>query len=458
MIRAASWTFVGSALTLSASWALVACSQLPPSAPPPTGLPNLEATQCADQSDALCANLAVPLDYGDPGGQQLHLLVRLSTSAPPGAPTLLLLDGGPGLGDGKSLLQDRLDASPELAQRYRIAVIETRGTGGTALNCPKLQENANAVSADVMPVPPGLISGCGKSLGSSRQFYTTADTVADIDVYRRALGIESWSIMGVSYGTFVAQRYAIAHPDNTDKVVLDSVVPQDGGDPFYAASLRGSGDVMRQACAAHNCGYDPASDLQTLLGRGTDGVPIFNALLADTYGKPVVYPLVEALHAAVSGDTKPLQRQTRVRHGNLPSAEEFSAALLYATVCTDMHYPWGNSASPVDGRMAAAQAEANALPVQDLLPFDARTAAGQGAIVNCEPWPVTPAADNSGGAFPDTPTLLINGEWDLLTPASDARAQAAKIPHSELVIVPEWGHVAIATKYGAEKISEFLLR
>jgi pimeloyl-ACP methyl ester carboxylesterase len=83
---------------------------------------------------------------------------------------------------------------------------------------------------------------------------------------------------------------------------------------------------------------------------------------------------------------------------------------------------------------------------------------GQGIISNCKHWPVTRAAHLPKGSFPDAPTLVINGDWDLATPVTKAREQAARIPNSELVVVPRWGHEAIGSRYGAAMISDFLMK
>ena len=48
--------------------------------------------------------------------------------------------------------------------------------------------------------------------GPNRAHYATSDTVADLEDLRAALGAERWSLDGVSYGSYVAQRYAAAHP------------------------------------------------------------------------------------------------------------------------------------------------------------------------------------------------------------------------------------------------------
>ena len=45
------------------------------------------------------------------------------------------------------------------------------------------------------------------------------------------------SVDGVSYGMFVAERYAISHPDRVSRLVLDSVVLHEGVDPLELAAI-----------------------------------------------------------------------------------------------------------------------------------------------------------------------------------------------------------------------------
>ncbi len=412
--------------------------------------------RCRDQKRAMCATLKVPLDYAKPNRKRFMLPVRWSTRAPATAPFLLYLDGGPGLGHNKSFLKSALRKLPEVAKKYRIAVIETRGTGASALNCPKLQRDPNAVE-DVMPMRPRQVLDCGKRIGGDRKFYTTKQTVKDLNLFRRALGLSTWSIMGLSYGTLQAERFAIAYPHRTRSLVLDSVVPQDGGDAYYAAGLHESGRVMREVCAEQNCGYDPAADLSKILAEGADGVAIFNALLFATQQRPHVFRVVEAIHAAANGEPETLNRQIKIPNSGYTPAREYSAALFLATVCTDMRFPWGSSKAALKGRMKAAREGADAIDRAKLFPFDRKTARRQGFISNCQHWPATRPAHLSTGELPNTRTLVINGDWDLVTPITEAREQAARIPNSKLVVIPRWGHVAIASPQGAAAISSFLL-
>ena len=43
----------------------------------------------------------------------------------------------------------------------------------------------------------------------------------------RALGVAKINLVGGSYGTRVAQQYAMRHPDSTRSVVIDGVVPNE---------------------------------------------------------------------------------------------------------------------------------------------------------------------------------------------------------------------------------------
>lgn len=58
--------------------------------------------------------------------------------------------------------------------------------------------------------------GCGRStpIGALAE-NTLADTIADMEALRAALGIETWLVTGGSWGSTVALAYAEAHPDRT---------------------------------------------------------------------------------------------------------------------------------------------------------------------------------------------------------------------------------------------------
>ncbi len=149
--------------------------------------------------------------------------------------------------------------------------------------------------------PPSAVQACAQSIGADRRFYTTADTVADLDMLRQALRVGTLTLDGASYGTFVAERYAITHPGRVSRLVLDSVVPHDTFDPLEIAAFNRTADVLRMVCAETRCGTDPAQDLSAVIAVRHDGPRLLGILSGLTHGAPRLSGVPAALHEAARG-------------------------------------------------------------------------------------------------------------------------------------------------------------
>jgi pimeloyl-ACP methyl ester carboxylesterase len=360
---------------------------------------------------------------------------------------------------------------------YRLVMFDQRGTGQFgAINCPALQ--AAVGSSDITVPPTGSVLDCANMIGPNRRYYSTADTVADMDMLRRALGVQKMVVDGVSYGTYVAEHYALAYPAHVSRLVLDSVLPHaDPGhtDAFYLAGLRGVGRVLRAACqAAPVCGFDPAADVAWLVRHQGDGVQIFDMLVTyefidPTYrnpNPPQVPPgfgdVIGALHAARLGQPAHLDQLIQGLNQGGGSPDQFSSGLHAATFCTDLRFPWGSDAVPVDKRMPALVKATAKLTTSQVWPFDAKTAEDDGIMQTCLDWPVTPPAPEASPAsrLPAVPTLILAGDRDLSTPLEWAQAEAASAPLAQLVIVHGAAH-SVQTRepgdQGREALYRFLL-
>ena len=87
----------------------------------------------------------------------------------------------------------------------------------------------------------------------------------DIEALRAALGVERVTLIGVSYGTFVAQAYAARYPARVERVLLDSVLDVSAWDPFSLDIFRAVPRVCgRSAAAAAGC--SPGTRWATWLG------------------------------------------------------------------------------------------------------------------------------------------------------------------------------------------------
>jgi len=440
---------------LAGAWAWFSSDPAKPAAKASTG-PRLHAPHpCTDLHGSVergytCWTLTVPLDHS--GGVPGTLDLQVGTADGPPRPkgTLLFLTGGPGQGgtDAMHRLADlRL---PAVARDYRFVMIDQRGTGAKgAIDCPKLQSQVG--SSDIAVPSADAVDECATLLGRTARFYSTDQTVADLETLRQALGVPTMAVDGVSYGTWTAERYTIAHPDRVAKLVLDSVVPHHAttADSLYLVGLRAQAEVFRTACQAPPaCDFDPADDLAWVVRhRSTaEGVRLFDTIVSyefrdSSYRDAGAGDLLDSLHAARTGDPSRLaaiEKAMDPADGTTPAT--FSAGLHAATLCSDMRFPWGDATAPVARRSAQVEGAGDGLSDSDTWPYTPQVAIAQGFLRTCERWPVEQPDSNPAGRLPDVPTLLLNGDHDLSTPLEWAREEAALSPHGRLVVVPGASH------------------
>ncbi len=424
-------------------------------------------TPCPTHADFECATVTVPLDRTGqvPGTVPLHVERQKGTG---GRPTAWIgLAGGPGQ-SGADLAQStwkRLGAP--VASTEQVLTFDQRGTGQSGLiDCAaaftKATSGAQAAAL------------CGAQVGSARPFYTTTDSVADIEAVREAVGAGKVVLVGVSYGTYVALRYARAHPERVASMVLDSTVPLTGVSQWNAATYAAVPRILRTLCAGGACAFtkDPVADMKTVAarmrsaarggvfvsagGRRTTqrlGGPtmLFSLLLDGDFSPQSRAYLPSAVTSARAGDWAPLVRLVGLAFGtgndaaaraSNPQAQE-SDGLYLATSCTDTALPWLPSAPPA-GRIGALRTASSALDPATFRPFDTTTALETSAGNRCASWPATAAAPfTDSGAPLDVPTLLISGGADIRTPAEDAQRTRALIPGAALVSVAGVGHYVL---------------
>lgn len=402
------------------------------------------ATGCGAPSTFRCLAYTVPLHRRGPhirDGRSLTLRVAVQ-KAPGPKGDLLLLSGGPGQPGipFAARMEERLRGAID---GYRLVFVDQRGTGANALRCPALQREVG--TSDVAAPSERAVVACARSLGDARDAYATADTVPDLDALRRALGLDAWVVGGISYGTFVAERLALAHPRTTAGLVLDSVVPQAGAELLLRDSERATGRVLRAVC-----GRACVDDLRTLLrANGPLGPRVLDALVGRSIGVPRFGDVGAVLHAAVTTSRQPLARYLRAGEPAVPP-RVFSSGLHAATLCADSPAPWpGASSAALAVRASAADAQQARMGPRATDPFPVSTSFGQGLFVTCRAWPVTPAPPAPDpNARIAAPALLLAGDRDLSTPLEWARAQAARMPHARLVVVHGAGHSLLSRETG----------
>ncbi len=435
---------------------------------------------CTGAGDFACATVSVPLDRSGAAPGTISLSVeRLQAGSTQTSSAVLALAGGPGQAANPLAGLIAKTIAPALRTRDLI-VYDQRGTGRSdPLHCPALDsaqgiENVNA----------GTIGErCALQLGPARGAFTTQESVQDIEAVRQALGYEKLVLYGTSYGTKVALEYAERYPQHVEALVLDSVVPPEGPDPFSLSTFQALPSVLGELCSAGACAHitaNPLSDIARLVvqlrkhplsGSVYDGVGHRHAVTLDEVDllgilqagdlNPALRALLPAaVQSALLHNPDPLLRLNLLSEGLIPNvplpprrspaeqetSEEENNALFLATSCEEKSFPWERTAAPAT-RRAEALAALHALPSSALYPFDTATAWDESLIPVCLAWPDAAAAPPPVGALPNVPTLILSGAQDLRTPTSGARAIAARIPDSQLLVVPYTGHSVLGSDF-----------
>jgi pimeloyl-ACP methyl ester carboxylesterase len=419
---------------------------------------------CRGQDDFGCATIDVPLDRTGvtPGTVSLHYAIQRRGPRK----VLIALSGGPGQSAVTSASSFAISLDPAL-RRYRLAVLDQRGTGKSGvLSCPNLQRLRS-----LDPYSPQSVANCANRIGPRRAYYTTADTVLDIDVLRQALGADKIALMGISYGTNVALQYARAFPEHVDRLILDSIVGPNGPDAFLLDTYRNLPRVLTEQCAhgaCRNATKDPVADVAALVRRINASGPLrgdyYDAngrrratqyatpdelsflLIAGDLNPFLQAALPAAISAARRGDSAPLMRLRRIGQGARTREEDLSVGLNAATGCTDVTLPFPRAAGLAD-RAAAAQQALAAIPPTDYAPFDAQTVLRTSYVDDCLAWPDDPIRPPFTGPLPDVPALLLGGRLDTRTPLENARATARELPHSTIVALKGSGHDALDSDF-----------
>ena len=441
-----------------------------PSGPPPPGSETLppdasarfERTDCRFDSDIErevdCGDLVVPEDRSDslPGEIRLHVGIFRSEHPDPRPDPIVFLDGGPGSAP-LAWVPDALWLLP--VEDRDVIIVDQRGTGFSdpLLDCPELLE----LQLDVYDEPfllaryrellVGAATACRDRLedgGARLAAYSSDESAADIAALRVALGYDEWNLYGVSYGTRLALTILHAHPEGVRSVILDSVYPPsaDGYAELGAGAARAF-DALFAGCAADaDCArafprlgprfWALVAELDRSpvtfsvdVGDGpievrADGTSLVQALFDALYDTASIPFLPAAIVALEDGDLTLLEADVYL---TLASLDQIAEGLHFSVQCTD-EGPHADAAT-IDAAIEALRPEL-------------REWARAGAVVPhdvCRRWPTGDPGWNEA-VVSDVPALILNGEFDPVTPPEWGEAAAASLSAHQRFVLPGIGH------------------
>ena len=416
--------------------------------------------------EAQCGTMRVPENRAAPGGRQIELAIAWVPTDNEDAPDpVFMLAGGPG--------QSARDSYPSVAAAFRdirrkrhVILVDQRGTGGSnALTCRDARgENAFTESLDDNAAAAAEFARkCAADLAGKAdpRFYTTSDAIQDLDAVRAAIGAVQVNLVGISYGTRVAQQYARRYPQQVRSLILDGVVPNElmlGSE--HAKNLEAALDLHFALCTGNErCAEklgSPRDNLRQLAGelraakRAVRYRDPFTGELADgelTYGhlagvvRMYAYaPMAAAmlplgLHEAAQGRGDTLMAQASMLFGQL--GDQITHGMQLSVLCA---------------------VDAAGLKID---PADAQSVLGtefiEFSLAQCATWPT--------GAMPpdfhaplqgELPVLLLSGEYDPVTPPRYGEQVLTHLKRARHLVLKGQGHNVIGVGCAPKLAARFI--
>lgn len=194
-----------------------------------------------------CLSVAVPLDYSKPQGPtfNLHVTVAPAFRESARADPLFLLPGGPGQAGTDVLFT--LGAMRRVRATRDVVFIDQRGTGRSGrMVCADEKNHDTMTEAEA----EASLLKCAATQKYPFPTFSTANAAHDMERVRAALGYKTINLLGVSYGTRLAQQYARFYPASVRSIVLDGVVAPDQAIPAGGIDGQAALERMFADCAA----------------------------------------------------------------------------------------------------------------------------------------------------------------------------------------------------------------
>ncbi|MFI6680739.1 alpha/beta fold hydrolase [Kribbella sp. NPDC050470] len=365
-----------------------------------------------------CASVQVPVDWDDPGGRQLTLMVgRLRSTAAKPQGSVLVNFGGP-MGMSIDLMRSYGGAEAFAGLRQQMDIVTWDMRGGpnvpglsTNLDCewsgarlPRLPRN-QAEFDQLAAANRAVASKCQAKDPQLFESMHSASQAHDLEAIRQALGESKINFYGASYGGFLAQAYARLYPHHVRALVLDgtwnhSAANWDRELPKLAR------DVQSFLTRYFDwCKCSPAK-WQRLVAKASR-TPIPASAAGTTYDGndlralglqlarrgPEAYPkLTQAIKQALAGDASgftPARPNPPYPYTPTPGVVE----------CTD----WPRPANQRELQRQVRRMEAAA-------PYTGASGTIAYAMLSCVGWPVP--VQNEPAALPKgLPPLLMAGNW-----------------------------------------------
>jgi pimeloyl-ACP methyl ester carboxylesterase len=406
-----------------------------------------------------CLQLAVPLDWSAPKATKISIFAAVipALSRSDGSDPVFLLPGGPGQ-SGDSLLDMVPTAFRIINQSRDLVLIYPRGTHrSTLLACaPSKAMALNDTDALAQ------LSICAKAQKIDPRFFTSQDIARDMEAVRKALGYARINIWGGSFGTRLAQHYALLYPATTRSLILDGATPITQSILLSSpASMERALDSISQACSLDASCRQQRPKLKADIA----------ALVAQLTAKPQAITLIDPATLAsqrITLDGKALVMAIRLSL-YAPQTRSMLPPLIRAALSGN-YQPFAAfaSAAGLDDQMMSTGAHLSAMCAEDVAHISAAQmqAASKATVIGtveyenyirqCALWPHRALKPMAAWKTSAVPTLILSGALDPVTPPALGTATAALFKGSRHIIIPASGHISSGFACAPNLLADFL--
>lgn len=379
-------------------------------------------------------------------------VVRIYTEASNPAPPVVYLAGGPGGSAINAVNADYMrPIFLDLLETRDVVLMDQRGTG-------RSRPRTLWVSREPLPLDiftsyeaareeirerHKAAKASFEERGLDLSAYTNVEAAADLELLRRALGVEKIGLLGFSYGTHLALVTIRRYGDNLDRVAMAGVEgPDDTYKPpsIYDAQLDRISDVLRQDPAWAELLPDMKAAWKRILERAAEEPFEYEI---ERRGETVTLPVgpwgLKWIIRRDLGDTNDLPRFPNIFYDLLNG--DGSALQFYVN---RRYNEWGRglsgmslmtdiSAGASPERIARVEEEAKTALFGNSMNFeyfDARDIWGYPDI----------GAEHREPIQSNVRALFISGTLDCQTPPKQTEAVRSGFPNSAHVIVKNAGH------------------
>lgn len=437
-----------------------------------------------EERDVTCGWLIVPEDRTNPDDRtiRLHVAQFDSDSDTPAPDPIVYLEGGPG-GDALETVPFTFERfyAPFLAN-HNFIMFDQRGTGYSepSLACPEarqlgfdLLEQPDVTGEEATDLLISSLTECHDRLvadGVNLAAYNSAASAADLNDLRLALGFDEWNLLGISYGTRLAQTTMRDYRDGLRSVILDSTYPlevnllTDTPDNIARAFAKlfdgcAADSICNEAypelettffnlVAKHNEERIPLTVADVFTGTQYDtlltGDDLLGILFQTLYSTELIPNLPQLISEIDNGDYMTL---SPLLSSFLASGEFFSIGMQFSVQCNEEN---------IFTDEAAVLAAAEAHPELRSL-FAHSINLGRHAIEVCSFWGAGAAAAlENEPVRSDIPTLILAGEYDPITPPAWGQQVYSHLSKASIYEFPGTGHgVSISSACAVELVESF---